>query len=65
MIGFLLRRVAFSVGALLLVSFVLFALTLSIPVSPARMILGVQATEDQIVQYEHDHGLDRPLLEII
>lgn len=62
MIWFVLRRVVFSLASLLLVSFILFALTLAIPVSPARTVLGVQATEAQVRQFEHDHGLDRSLI---
>lgn len=58
----ILRRVVFSVLALVLVSLVLFILTRAIPGSPARMVLGFDATEDQVVQFDHEHGLDRPVL---
>jgi len=62
MLGLVLRRVVFSLGALLFVSFVLFVLTAAIPVSPARAVLGFQATETQVHQFDHEHGLDRPLV---
>jgi peptide/nickel transport system permease protein len=57
-----LRRIAFSLFSLLVVSLILFVLTRSIPDSPARIVLGDQATDQQIVQFDHDHGLDRPIL---
>ena len=62
MVSLALRRVAFSLFSLLVVSFVLFVLTRSIPDSPARIVLGDQATDQQIVQFDRDHGLDRPIL---
>ena len=57
-----LRRVAFSLFSLLVVSLVLFLLTRSIPDSPARIVLGDQATEEQIAQFDRDHDLDRPVV---
>jgi peptide/nickel transport system permease protein len=57
-----LRRAGLSVLSLLLVSLVLFVLTRSIPDSPARIVLGDEATPAQIVQFDADHGLDRPIL---
>ena len=62
MISLALRRVAFSLFSLLVVSLVLFILTRSIPTSPARIVLGDQATEEQIAQFDRDHGLDRPIV---
>ncbi len=62
MAGLFLRRAGFSVLALLLVSLVLFALTRAIPGSPARMVLGFDATDAHIAQFEHRNGLDRPVL---
>jgi len=62
MVSLALRRVAFSLFSLLVVSLVLFMLTRSIPDSPARIVLGDQATDQQIVQFDRDHGLDRPIL---
>jgi peptide/nickel transport system permease protein len=58
----ILRRTAFSLFSLLVVSLVLFVLTRSIPDSPARIVLGDQATEQQIAQFDRDHGLDRPIV---
>jgi peptide/nickel transport system permease protein len=44
-----------------MVSVVLFALVHTIPVSPARVILGIDASEEDVAAFDHDHGLDRPL----
>ena len=62
MLWLFLRRASFSVLALLLVSLVLFVLTRAIPGSPARMVLGFDATDAQIQQFEHENGLDRPVV---
>jgi peptide/nickel transport system permease protein len=59
MLGMLLRRAGFSVLSLVLVSACLFLLTRAIPDSPARIVLGQDATEAQVAQFERDHGLDR------
>jgi peptide/nickel transport system permease protein len=62
MLGLLLRRAGFSLLSLFLVTSCLFILTRAIPDSPARIVLGQDASEGQISQFEHDHGLDRPVL---
>ena len=62
MAGLLLRRAGFSLLSLLIVSTCLFFLTRAIPDSPARIVLGQDVTEAQVTQFEHDHGLDRPVL---
>jgi peptide/nickel transport system permease protein len=58
--GFLGRMFA-SFVMLALVSVALFALVRAIPVSPARVVLGPDATEADILRFDHDHGLDLPL----
>jgi peptide/nickel transport system permease protein len=62
MLGLVLRRTGFSLFSLAVVSLILFALTRAIPDSPARIVLGDEATEAQIARFEADHGLDRPVL---
>jgi peptide/nickel transport system permease protein len=62
MVAILLRRAGFSLLSLVLVSSVLFVLTRAIPDSPARIVLGTDATEAQVKQFEHDQGLDRPVV---
>src|ERR1700761_2094505 len=62
MLGLLLRRAGFSLLSLVLVTSVLFVLTRAIPDSPARVALGTDVSDAQIKAFEHDHGLDRPVL---
>lgn len=62
MLALALRRGAFSVFSLLVVSLILFVLTRSIPESPARIVLGDEVTEAQIAAFDAQHGLDRPVL---
>ena len=62
MASLFVRRAGFSILALLLVSLVLFALTRAIPGSPARMVLGFDATDAQIAQFERSNGLDQPVI---
>ena len=57
-----LRRAGLSVLSLLVVSLILFVLTRSIPDSPARIVLGDEATAAAIAQFDADHGLDQPIL---
>lgn len=54
-------RLAGSIAVLLAVSVVLFALVHTIPVSPARVILGIDASEEDVATFDQDHGLDKPL----
>jgi peptide/nickel transport system permease protein len=63
MLRMLLDRLAFSILALLFVGLLLFVLTRGVPGSPARVALGLEATDTQIAQFEKDHGLDRPVVE--
>ena len=62
MSGMVLRRVAFSAFSLVVVSLLLFVLTRSIADSPARVVLGEEASEQQIAEFDRDHGLDRPII---
>jgi peptide/nickel transport system permease protein len=62
MLPLLLRRAGFSLLSLVLVTSVLFVLTRAIPDSPARVALGMEASDTQIKVFEHANGLDRPVL---
>ncbi len=59
----LLRRAVFSTFVLVLVTLVLFVLTRSVPGSPAIIVLGIDTEPFELRQFEHDHGLDRPIFE--
>ena len=56
-------RMAGSASILVLVSIVLFALVRAIPVSPARVVLGPDASDADVATFDRDRGLDRPLIE--
>lgn len=54
-------RLASSLAVLAVVSAVLFALTRLTPLSPARIVLGADATQEQVVDWERARGLDRAI----
>jgi peptide/nickel transport system permease protein len=54
-------RLASSLAVLAVVSAVLFALTRLTPLSPARIVLGADATQAQVLDWERDRGLDRAI----
>ncbi|HSV50518.1 MAG TPA: ABC transporter permease [Burkholderiaceae bacterium] len=55
-------RVLSSLAVLLAVSALLFALCRATPVSPARLVLGADASAQQVAEFEQQYGLDRPVL---
>ncbi|HSV54995.1 MAG TPA: ABC transporter permease [Burkholderiaceae bacterium] len=55
-------RVLSSLAVLLAVSALLFALCRATPVSPARLVLGADASAQQVAQFEQEYGLDRPVM---
>ncbi|MCQ4159185.1 ABC transporter permease [Roseomonas sp. GC11] len=57
----LLARLFGSLGVLVAVSLVLFALIHANPVSPARVVLGNDASEEDIAEFNAERGLDRPV----
>lgn len=62
MLRLLAERILFSVATLLGVGLCLFVLTRSMAGTPALTVLGMEATPQQIQQFNHDHGLDRPVI---
>ena len=56
-----LNRLASSAVILVLVSVVLFGLVHAIPVSPALVVLGPDASAEDVAQFDKQHGLDLPL----
>ena len=55
-------RLIFSAATLLLVGLILFFLTRSVAGSPARVVLGIEATETQIAEFNRENALDQPIL---
>lgn len=62
MLRLLGERLLFALGTLLGVGLMLFLLTRAIAGSPALVVLGTEATAEQVAQFNHDHGLDLPVL---
>jgi peptide/nickel transport system permease protein len=56
------RRAAFSVVALFLISFLVFCLTHVVPGSPASVVLDPDTPEEEILEWERDHNLHLPVI---
>lgn len=63
MIGFLIRRAAFGIAAIFVVSALVFFLVRTVPTSPALLVLGGDASDTVVAAFEAKYGLDRPVLE--
>lgn len=61
MIAYLLKRVVQAVVVVILVTIILFIILHALPGGPARGILGPEATFQQVQQYIHQNGYDKPL----
>jgi peptide/nickel transport system permease protein len=61
MLNYIFRRLGQSIGVLIGVTLLVFLLVQLIPGGPALMILGEDATAEQIALVNHNLGLDRPL----
>ena len=62
MLRLVLGRLASFVPTLFVASVVLFLAVNVVPGSAARSALGIQATPQALKRFEHQHGLDRPLV---
>jgi peptide/nickel transport system permease protein len=60
MFAFLGKRILILIATLLLVSGVIFIVLHVIPGDPAQIILGIQATPENLQELRHKLGLDRP-----
>jgi len=63
MLEFLARRMFLALAVILVVSLVIFSLARLVPVSPALLVLGADAPEQDVRAFEVRNGLDKPLLE--
>ncbi len=62
MAGYILKRLLYLIPTVLGVTVLIFSLARMVPADPARLALGVGAMEDQVIQYRHEMGLDKPLI---
>ncbi len=63
MLGYVIRRLAALVPILVGVSIIVFVLVRIMPGNYAQIMLGPNATPEQVSEMEHELGLDKPLLE--
>ncbi|MGI6879122.1 ABC transporter permease [Microbacterium sp. gxy059] len=56
-----MRRIGQALIVIFVVTVVVFALLQMLPGGPARGVLGVQATAEQIAAFNHAQGFDRPV----
>jgi peptide/nickel transport system permease protein len=59
---YILRRLFFLVGTLIVTSIIIFALTQFLPGDVARLILGREASPETLAQFNERFGLDQPLV---
>jgi peptide/nickel transport system permease protein len=59
--AFIIRRLILSLVVIILVTMLSFSLILIVPGDPAALMLGADATPQQIAQLRHDLYLDRPI----
>jgi peptide/nickel transport system permease protein len=62
MTTYLLQRLAIAVATLILASMVVFAVLEIIPGDPARLMLGMNASADQVEMLRNQMGLNAPIL---
>ncbi len=63
MIKYIIKRILLVIPVLVAVTFIIFSLLHFSAADPARIILGEQATGDQIEQLQEEMGLNDPFLE--
>ncbi len=63
MTGYIVRRLLALIPLLLIVSFLVFAMSFVIPGDPARTLAGgLRATPDRVALIRHQLGLDKPII---
>lgn len=62
MLKYTLKRLVSSIPTILVVAVLIFGLVRLIPGSPARNMLGEDATEEEVLALEHKMGLDQPIV---
>src|SRR5690606_31876136 len=62
MTGYFLKRLAVAAATLVLASIVVFAVLQIVPGDPARLMLGMNASAEQVALLRNQLGLDDPLL---
>ncbi len=63
MAAFLLKRLATLLATLLATSVIVFLVLEILPGDPALLVLGIDATDEQLAVFRHEYGLDQPILD--
>lgn len=63
MTAFLFKRLATLLATLLATSVIVFLVLEILPGDPALLVLGIDATDEQLAVFRHEYGLDRPVLD--
>lgn len=63
MIKYVLKRLAMLIPIILIISFIVFTILDFTPGDPGRIILGTEATQEDVDALNHELGYDRPFLE--
>lgn len=61
--AFLLKRFATLIATLLATSVIVFLVLEILPGDPALLVLGIDATDEQLAVFRNQYGLDRPVLD--
>lgn len=59
---YILKRIVWMVPVVIGVSFLVFVILALSPGEPARMVLGDQATNEDVAEFNQEYGLDEPVL---
>ena len=57
---YIVKRLLMMIPVILAVAILIFTIMTFVPGNPASLILGADATEEQILIKEHELGLDQP-----
>lgn len=60
---FLLKRLLTLIATLIATSIIVFLVLEILPGDPALLVLGIDATDEQLAVFRQQYGLDRPILE--
>lgn len=63
MLKYILKRILMIIPTMIVVTFVTFCIINITPANPGRIILGAEATEEQVAEVNHDLGYDLPLVQ--
>ncbi len=63
MLKYVVKRLIMIIPTMIVVTFIVFLLINITPADPGRIMLGNEATQEQVDQINHELGYDLPLLQ--